>query len=534
VSGQEPGNVDSISTRHSVLQEPCILEHSSRPRNNRLLPASLILVVDDNAPLRYALGRTLKQNGFEIVEAATGEEAIYLSQSKHPDLVLLDVNLPDIHGFEVARRLKADDTTRHIPILEISASFVQMEHRMEGLAAGADAYLVEPVEPGELVANIRALLRMRDAEQSLRHTSAMLSAVVESSPLAIAVFDRDGVVRTWNPAAERLFGWPRSEMVGRPVLGGSGGPLPDEALMAGLRSGEAAHALERRYARRDGVPVDVSVFAAPLDRGAAQGYLTIFEDISGRKLFERERAEILAREREARREAEAANRLKDEFLATLSHELRTPLNAVMGWMSMLRHNTLDAPGRDRAMEVIERNLRSQQQLISDILEVSQIIRGRLRLEMNPVDVVQAVTAAVESVGPTAHAKHQVLDARLPASPVLVAGDSSRLQQVFWNLLSNAVKYTPRAGRIEVSVDGSNADVDITIRDSGIGIAPQVLPHIFERFRQGESGPTREFGGLGLGLAIVRHLVEMHGGAVRAASEGTGRGAAFTVTLPRAS
>ena len=497
------------------------------------MSAPLILVVDDNGPLRYALGRTLKQHGFEVIEAATGTEALNLSSSQHPDLVLLDVNLPDIHGFDVARRLKAGDMTRHIPILQLSASFVQMEHRMEGLAAGADVYLVEPVEPGELVANIRALLRMRDAEVGLQRTTAMLAAVVEASPLAIAVFDREGVVRSWNPAAERLFGWTRDEMIGRALSQNGLGFFPDEELMARLKRGETAHALERRYPRRDEVTMDVSVFAAPLDLRSADGYVAIFEDISARKLFERERTEILAREREARKEAEAANRLKDEFLATLSHELRTPLNAIMGWVSMLRQNALDATGRDRAMEVIDRNLRSQQQLIADILEVSQIIRGQLRLTMQPVDVVQAVGAAIESVAPTAVAKHQTLTSSFGDTPMLVAGDPSRLQQVFWNLLSNAVKYTPREGRIEVFVSSTVTEVEVTVRDTGVGITPDVLPHVFERFRQGESGPTREFGGLGLGLAIVRHLVEIHGGSVRATSAGRGKGASFTVTLPSA-
>jgi PAS domain S-box-containing protein len=497
------------------------------------LPQPLILVVDDNGPLRYALARTLRQHSFEVIEAATGEEALQLSSTQHPDLVLLDVNLPDIHGFDVARRLKAGESTRNVPILQISASFTQMEHRMEGLAAGADAYLVEPVEPGELVANIRALLRMRDAEAGLQRTTAMLAAVVEASPLAIAVFDREGIVRTWNAAAERLFGWTREEVLGRMVVGSEGGTLfPDDALMSRLRSGDPAHALERRYPRRDGLWVDVSIFAAPLDQETTPAYVAIFEDISARKLFERERTEILAREREARKEAEAANRLKDEFLATLSHELRTPLNAIMGWVTMLRQNALDEAGRERAMEVIDRNLKSQQQLIADILEVSQIIRGQLRLEMRPVDVVQAVMAAMESVSPTVAAKHQELVSELAPAPLLVAGDASRLQQVFWNLLSNAVKYTPRNGRIDVSVSATASEVDITVKDTGIGIAPDVLPHIFERFRQGESGPTREFGGLGLGLAIVRHIVEMHGGTVRAASSGTGNGASFTVALPR--
>jgi PAS domain S-box-containing protein len=492
--------------------------------------APLILVVDDNPPLRYALGRTLRQHGFDVIEASTGEDALQLAITEQPDLVLLDVNLPDIHGFDVARRLKAGERTKTIPILQISASFVQMEHRMEGLAAGADAYLVEPVEPGELVANIRALLRMRDAEAGLLRSTAMLTAVVEASPLPMIVFDHEGVIRTWNPAAERLFGHSREEMIGRIAVEGEL-VLADDTITARLRRGETVNGVEQRHRRKDGTEVDVSLFAAPLDRSATPGIVAIVEDISGRKLFERERAELLTRERDARREAEAANRLKDEFLATLSHELRTPLNAIMGWASMLRQEALDPEGRRRALEIIERNARSQQQLINDILDVSKIIRGQLRLEMQPVNVVDSLRAAIDAVGPTADAKRLSLTAMLPQDPIVVAGDRERLQQIFWNLLSNALKYTPQRGEVEVVLSARNGDVDVTIRDTGVGIAADVLPYVFERFRQGEGGPAREFGGLGLGLAIVRHLTEMHGGSVRAFSKGAGQGASFTVTLP---
>ena len=499
-----------------------------------------ILVVDDNGPLRYALARTLRQHAFDVLEVATGEEALRVAGAERPDLVLLDVNLPDIHGFEVARELKASERTKNIPILQISASFVQMEHRMAGLEAGADAYLVEPVEPGELVANIRALLRMRDAEAGLQRTRATLAAVVEASPLAILVFARDGTVRTWNPAAERLFGVAVEATAEE--AGGATAPTPpaelagleflrDAALLEPLSRGEAVSALERQATRADGTPVDVSIFAAPLDAAAAHGYVAILEDISLRKRFERERNELLARERDARREAEAASRLKDEFLATLSHELRTPLNAVMGWASMLRQQSLDEEGRTRAIEIIERNARSQQQLIGDILEVSQIIRGQLRLDMQVLDLVDVVRAAIESANPTASARRQDLVATLPATPVVVHGDRERLQQIFWNLLSNAMKYTPRGGRVEVDLVSDAHDVFVSVRDTGIGIASEVLPHIFERFRQGETGPTREYGGLGLGLAIVRHLTEAHGGTVRAQSEGAGRGSTFVVALP---
>ena len=492
--------------------------------------APMILVVDDNAPLRYAVARTLARSGFEITEASTGQEALDLISRRPPDLVVLDVNLPDIHGFDVARRLKQDRETAAIPILHLSASSVQMEDRLEGLAAGADAYLIEPVEPGELVANIRALLRMRDAEAGLQRTTAMLAAVVEASPLAIIVCDREQIVRTWNPAAERLFGWTDAEVVGHPLA--ARGLFPD-AVMARLERGGSMASFETRSRRKDGTERDIAVFGSPLYRSVAPGYAIMVEDISSRKIYERERTELLAREREARREAEAANRLKDEFLATLSHELRTPLNAIMGWLSMLRKPVLDEAGRERAMAIIERNLNSQQQLVSDILEVSQIIRGQMRLDLKPVDVIDAVSAAIDSVAPTAVAKHQTVTRAFPPGPCLVAGDAERLQQVFWNLLSNAVKYTPREGRIEVAVTQRDGEVEVVVRDWGNGIEPDVLPHIFDRFRQGDSGPTRKYGGLGLGLSIVRHLTEMHGGSVRAESGGLGQGSAFVVTLPPA-
>jgi len=498
------------------------------PTPERPPETSRILVVDDNAPARYVVSRTLRKAGFEVLEAATGQEALALAERELPDLVLLDVNLPDIHGFEVARRLKSEDGTRTTPILQLSASAVSAEDRIDGLAAGADAYLVEPVEPGELIANIRALLRLRTAEARLQRTAGMLSTVIDSSPLSIAVFESNGWVLRWNRAAEQLFGIRAEDVEGRTLETAT---LPEWLVnarhVAGwLRSGSS---VEHSFQRADGATVEVAMFAAPLQ--GADGYVAIFEDVSMRKRFERERTEWLARERDARTEAEAANRLKDEFLATLSHELRTPLNAILGWLQILRQEAIDPEKRGRALDIIERNASAQQQIINDILEVSQIVRGQLRLDMQPLDVVAAVEAAVESVRPTTLAKRQTVTLEMPATRPFVSADHARVQQMLWNLLANATKYTQREGRIQVAVNVGEADVEIAIADNGVGIAAHALPHVFERFRQGHAGPTREYGGLGLGLAIVRHLADMHGGAVRAASEGTGHGAVFTLSLP---
>jgi signal transduction histidine kinase/AmiR/NasT family two-component response regulator len=253
---------------------------------------------------------------------------------------------------------------------------------------------------------------------------------------------------------------------------------------------------------------------------------------------EARRQQLLASERDARRVAENARRvaedagrLKDEFLCTVSHELRTPLNAINGWAQMLRSGRLDAVEADHAIETIVRNAKSQNQLIDDLLDVSRIITGRMRLNVAPLKLDSVIEAAVETIRPAAEAKGIDLTAMLDPAAETVSGDAERLQQVVWNLLSNAVKFAPKGGRVEVRLEGANSQVEIVVADNGQGIRPEFLPYVFERFRQEDTGITRQRGGLGLGLAIVRHIVELHGGSVHAASEGLGKGATFTVTLP---
>ncbi|HYX24366.1 MAG TPA: ATP-binding protein, partial [Thermoanaerobaculia bacterium] len=255
------------------------------------------------------------------------------------------------------------------------------------------------------------------------------------------------------------------------------------------------------------------------------------KEIRVREWAEQERARLLVLEQAARRHAEEANRLKDEFLATLSHELRTPLNAILGWVQVLRTGKLDAAATARALETIERNSRAQAQLIADLLDVSRIITGKLRLDFRPVELARIIDSALDSVRPAADAKaiHLVLSLEPLASPVL--GDSDRLQQVVWNLLSNAIKFTPRDGRVEVRLWEARPNAVIQVSDSGIGIRPDFLPYVFDRFRQAESTLTRSHGGLGLGLSIVRHLVELHGGTVEVDSPGEGQGAVFRVSIP---
>jgi signal transduction histidine kinase/DNA-binding response OmpR family regulator len=254
-------------------------------------------------------------------------------------------------------------------------------------------------------------------------------------------------------------------------------------------------------------------------------------EVAERKQAEEERASMLVREQAARADAERANRTKDEFLATLSHELRTPLTAILGWSRLLRTSKFEGEQLTRALETIERNARSQSQLIDDLLDVSRIITGKLRIDAQPIELVPIVEAAIDSIRPAAEAKSIRFEVALDPSAGRVSGDADRMQQVVWNLFSNAVKFTPEGGRVEVRLERVDSHARISVADSGVGIDAKFLPFIFDRFRQADGSTTRKHGGLGLGLAIVRHLVELHGGEVSVRSGGTERGSTFSVVLP---
>jgi signal transduction histidine kinase len=253
-------------------------------------------------------------------------------------------------------------------------------------------------------------------------------------------------------------------------------------------------------------------------------------DITAAVAAEIERAELLERESRARQQAEEASRLKEEFLATVSHELRTPLNAVVGWSRLLNSGQLDADGTRHAVEVIERNAASQRQIIEDLLDVSRIVSGKLRISTQPVDLLLIIHAAIDAVQPAAEAKEIQIATHVTDPDAIVRADNERLQQVFWNLLANAVKFTPAGGTVDVYLERNGPLAEIRIEDSGPGIPQEFLPRIFERFSQADGSSTRKHGGLGLGLAIVRHLVELHGGTVSAANRESG-GAMLTVKLP---
>ena len=370
----------------------------------------LILNCDDTPDTRYAKTRVLRRGGYEVVECDNGKDALQKTRELMPDLVLCDVQLPDMSGLDVCRRIKEDAVTGTIPVIQISATFVTKEHQREALKYGADIYLTEPLEPKELETVVSVLLRLARTE-------------------------------------------------------------------AGLR-------------------------------------------------------EALARERAARAQAEEATQLKDEFLANLSHELRTPMNIIIGWSHLLRTGPLDESQKQRATEAIERAARSQAQLIEDLLDVSRIVTGKFRLVMQDFDVGRVLQLAIDSLRLVTQAKQLTITLSRETTDARITGDPDRMQQVFWNLLSNAVKFTSAGGHVNVRLTSTTENVSITVTDSGIGIDPEFLPFVFERFRQADSTSTRHHSGIGLGLAIVRHVVELHSGSVRADSAGEGLGSVFTVTLPR--
>jgi PAS domain S-box-containing protein len=383
----------------------------------------------------------------------------------------------------------------------------------------------------------RDLTERRKGEQALRESEERFRLLVESvKDYAIFMLDPEGRIVSWNAGAERLKGYRAEEIIGSHFSRF----YPEEDLQAGKPARELETAVaEGRYeeegwrVRKDGSLFWASVtITAVHDRtGALRGFAKVTRDLTRQREAARQQIDFV-REQSARAAAEKANQVKDEFLAVLSHELRTPLNAIVGWSHLLR-----APGKlgpeqvARGLDAIERNALIQNQIVSDVLDISRITSGKIRLNPRRVDARDVVTAAVDTIRLAADARQTELRWEAPAEPQLVWADPDRLQQVLWNLLSNAVKFTPPGGRVEASLARTDSRVVITVSDTGVGIAPAFLPHVFESFFQADSSSTRTHGGLGLGLAIAKRLVEIHGGEVRASSEGDGQGTTLTVTLP---
>jgi PAS domain S-box-containing protein len=487
-----------------------------------------ILVVDDNPAALYATSRVLRSAGYEVLEASTG--AAGLDAAPKADLVVLDINLPDMDGFEVCRRIRANAQTSRLPVLHLSATFTNSADYTQGFEAGADSYLTRPVEPPVLIATVRTLLFARHADLIRRRTDARFRTMFDLAPVAIAILDDTLTIESVNPAFCTLTGYATDELVGRPF----------EACLSeapwNVQEIEVARSatLDRRagrftFKRKDGSLADIEwQIAGERDSGVR---ILVAEDVSHRLQTERARESLLMSERAARTEAERSNRLKEEFLATLSHELRNPLNAILGWATVLSRKSGLPDGVVQGLQAIERNSRVQARMISDLLDYAGITFGKVRLVVETIDPYPVVRATIDGVAGAAQDAGVEVRASFDDDTLRIEADPARLQQIAWNLLANAIKFSSRGGVVDVTAGRHGDSFRLVVKDRGEGIDPDFLPRIFERFSQQDATTTRSHGGLGLGMAIVKQLSDVHGGHIQAESRGKGHGATFTLDIP---
>ncbi|MEH2256294.1 hybrid sensor histidine kinase/response regulator [Nostoc sp.] len=474
----------------------------------------------------------------ELIRVETGADFLAALESETFDLILADYALPSFDGIsalEIAR-----NRCPEVPFIFVSAALGE-ELAIEALKNGATDYVLKQ-RLGRLVPSVQRALReakerrkRKQAEESLQKSEAKYRRIVDTSYEGIWMIDSEARTEFVNQRMLQMLGYPAAEILGRSIfdfMERADDIAAAEAKLEWFR-GEESDLKEGRLRCQDGSYIWTLISARAIlnEQGECLGAIAMLTDITDRKRTESERDRLLQLEQRARAEAEAANRIKDEFLAVLSHELRSPLNPILGWAKLLQSRKFDEASLNKALKTIERNAKLQAQLIEDLLDVSRILQGKLSLNMIPVDLVSTFEAAMETVHLAAEAKTIAIETMLDPTVGKVLGDSARLQQVFWNLLSNAVKFTETEGKINVQLQRIDAEAQITISDTGKGIHPDFLPHVFDYFRQGDSTTTRRFGGLGLGLAIARHLIEMHGGTVGAESAGEEQGAIFTVRLP---
>jgi|GEM_PF-2392256 len=540
-----------------------------------------VLLVDDNPANLIALSAVLKPLGARLVEAASGAEALAAIENEEFAVALLDVQMPEMDGFEVASRIRAMVTRRELPIIFLTAIHRDDGFAKRGYATGAADYITKPFDAEIVRARVKAFVDLFQQRESIRSAQVALRtserddalrrlvAFERISTAALGAGDLDGFLRelltVFTSAAEAadsatILLRDGDRLVVRASIGllddaenefslnmgeGFAGRVAAERTALEIGADEISQLVISKWIKQRGTRVlygvplihddavvgvahigsrqktrfeeaDKSLFRAVVDRAA----WAVAQHVRLTRLYELER--------QARADAEAASRAKDEFLATVSHELRTPLNAILGWTVTAR--TKAPPEVDRALAVVERNARAQARIVEDILDTARIASGKLSLQIGEVRLESSVAAAVEALKLAADAKR--ISVKVAVDPTAtMQGDPDRIQQIVWNLLSNALKFSLPGGEVGIDVVRADAIVRITVRDSGEGIHPSFLPHVFEPFRQADSSTTRRHAGLGLGLSIVKHVAAAHGGSVTAQSDGPGQGASFVVELP---
>jgi PAS domain S-box-containing protein len=539
-----------------------------------------LLIVDDEPRNLDALEAMLDGSGCRLVRAQSADEALLAMLRQDFAAIILDIRMPGISGIDLAHLIKQRKRSQHVPILFLTAHLLDDEDVLRGYGVGAVDYLSKPVNANilrskvavfvDLFRKTRSLAALNDAlqneiterqkaQEALQEANEELELRVAQRTAALSIAHRGAVESEerlrlamevaeiaawqwdlatdqmeWSADPEALFGFPA----------GAFGPelrifrrlhpddVPRVTAAIELARTTGQYECEYRAVRPDKSVVWITERGRIVraDDGTPQRVVGVSRDVSAQREAAQQRERLLLSERHARDEAERQSRLKDEFLATLSHELRTPMNAILGWLSML------ASGRgvrdtEHVISVIRRNAEAQAKLIEDLLEMNKLMSGTVRLEIAPVDVSASVYGAIQALQPAADAKGVQLVTDLQTMPAEILADNRRFQQILWNLLHNAVKFTSSGGRVMVSAAAEDGCMRIVVEDTGQGISPEFLPHVFERFRQADPSTTRGAWGLGLGLSIAKHLVELHGGNIVAASDGVGMGSVFAVRLP---
>jgi PAS domain S-box-containing protein len=537
-----------------------------------------ILIVDDYARNLDALEVMLGTMDCTLVRATSADEAL-LSLVRHDFAALvLDIKMPGMGGIELATLIKQRKRSQHVPILFLTAHSVNEDDVLRGYGVGAVDYLSKPINAEILRSKIgvfvdlfkktRALAELNDtlqrevaarekaqqalqlanqglerrvqertaalsrAHQGVRENEERLRMALEVAQIAAWEWHLPSGQMRWSTDPEVLFGFPKGAF-GQDLriiraVHPEDRQRVEEATATALQS--SSYEAEYRAIRPDGSVVWIKERGRLFSDVDGDRMVGISRDVTAEREAAHERERLLKSERKARDESERQSRLKDEFLATLSHELRTPMNAILGWLSILESGK---PIREihSALAVVRRNADLQARLIDDLLDMNRFLSGNVRLEVSPVDIGALLQTTMQGLQPAADAKRIQLIASVDTGGGQVAGDPRRLQQVLWNLVHNAIKFTPNGGRVEIHVQRGEGNLRMTVQDTGQGISPAFLPHIFERFRQEDSSPTRATSGLGLGLSIAKQIVELHGGTIKVRSLGEGQGTTFTVEVP---
>ncbi len=487
-----------------------------------------ILVVDDNPATRYSTARVIRAAGFQTVEAETGEKAIALSETGVA-AVVLDVHLPDISGFDVCRTIRGARHTSLIPVVHLSAEYVKSNHQVAGLNAGADAYMVHPVEPQLLIATLHALIRARLAEDGLRRSESRFRAIYDQAPAAMMLVSAGGLISDANSQAQALLQRGIDDLAGKPLAGFVPQAVREKAAQQLAEDPEKSWRGEFPILPADGQERLISwKFSDPIEPGIR---LAVALDLTESLEFERQRQQMLEQEQAARVAAERISRTKDDFVAVLSHELRTPLSLLNGGTHLLKRANLSEAMLKKGIDAIEKGVKAQSRIIADILDISRLTTGKLNLHREEVNVCSLAVQSLEPLRDNAADKNITLQFEAPSDEIMAWIDVTRFQQILWNLVSNAIKFSNARSVVKVGLEISDESLVMSVADEGVGIAPEFLPHVFERFSQASAPATRGHSGLGLGLSIVKHLVELHGGTVRAHSEGVGRGVTMRVEIP---